>query len=77
MRPYASVTRSPRARQASIAARHSLDLADYILDALGSVSGNQVQQNPLQPDLQYVIHPDTSRAVPNAWALQLRVEISF
>jgi porin len=31
----------------------------------------------LQPDLQYVIHPDTSRAIPNAWALQLRVEISF
>ena len=24
-----------------------------MLDALGSVSGNQVQQNPLQPDLQY------------------------
>jgi len=37
----------------AIAARHSLDLADYMLDALGSVSGNQVQQNPLQPDLQY------------------------
>jgi hypothetical protein len=34
-------------------ARHSLDLTDYMLDALGSVSGNQVQQNPLQPDLQY------------------------
>ena len=37
----------------AIAARHSLDLADYMLDSLGSVSGNQVQQNPLQPDLQY------------------------
>ncbi len=37
----------------AIAARHSLDLADYMLDALGSVSANQVQQNPLQPDLQY------------------------
>src|SRR6185369_13103875 len=37
----------------AIAARHSLDLADYMLDALGSVSGNQVQQNPLQPDFQY------------------------
>ena len=37
----------------AIAARHSLDLTDYMLDALGSVSGNQVQQNPLQPDLQY------------------------
>src|SRR6185369_9477450 len=37
----------------AIAARHSLDLADYMLDALGSVSGNQVQNNPLQPDLQY------------------------
>jgi outer membrane receptor protein involved in Fe transport len=37
----------------AIAARHSLDLADYMLDALGSVSTNQVQQNPLQPDFQY------------------------
>jgi iron complex outermembrane recepter protein len=37
----------------AIAARHSLDLSDYMLDALGSVSANQVQQNPLQPDLQY------------------------
>src|SRR5215471_17693325 len=37
----------------AIAARHSLDLTDYMLDALGSVSANQVQQNPLQPDLQY------------------------
>ena len=37
----------------AIAARHSLDLTDYMLDTLGSVSGNQVQQNPLQPDLQY------------------------
>jgi iron complex outermembrane recepter protein len=37
----------------AIAARHSLDLADYMLDALGSVSANQVQQNPLMPDFQY------------------------
>jgi len=37
----------------AIAARHSLDLTDYMLDAMGSVSANQVQQNPLQPDLQY------------------------
>jgi len=37
----------------AIASRHSLDLSDYMLDALGSVSANQVQQNPLQPDLQY------------------------
>ena len=37
----------------AIAARHSLDLSDYMLDALGSVSANQVQQNPLMPDLQY------------------------
>ena len=37
----------------AIAVRHSLDLTDYMLDTLGSVSGNQVQQNPLQPDLQY------------------------
>ena len=31
----------------------------------------------LQPDLQYVIKPDTTRAIPNALALQLRFEITF
>jgi carbohydrate-selective porin OprB len=31
----------------------------------------------LQPDLQYVITPDTTRAIPNALALQLRFEITF
>ena len=31
----------------------------------------------LQPDLQYVITPNTTATVPNAWALQLRIEMSF
>ena len=31
----------------------------------------------LQPDLQYVINPNTTTAIPNAWAFQLRVEMSF
>lgn len=31
----------------------------------------------LQPDLQYVITPDTSPAIPNALAFQLRIEMSF
>jgi porin len=31
----------------------------------------------LQPDLQYVITPNTTIAIPNAWAFQLRVEMSF
>jgi porin len=31
----------------------------------------------LQPDLQYVITPNTTTAIPNAWAFQLRVEMSF
>lgn len=31
----------------------------------------------LQPDLQYVITPDTTKAIPNAWAFQLRIEMSF
>jgi porin len=31
----------------------------------------------LQPDLQYVIHPDTDPSIPDALALDLRVEISF
>jgi porin len=31
----------------------------------------------LQPDLQYVIAPNTTTAIPNAWAFQLRVEVSF
>jgi porin len=31
----------------------------------------------LQPDLQYVITPNTTRAIPNALAFQLRVEVSF
>lgn len=31
----------------------------------------------LQPDLQYVITPNTTSAIPNAWAFQLRIEMSF
>jgi len=31
----------------------------------------------LQPDLQYVIRPNTTTAIPNAWAFQLRIEMSF
>jgi porin len=31
----------------------------------------------VQPDLQYVIHPDTDRSIASAWVLQLRFEIAF
>ena len=31
----------------------------------------------LQPDLQYVIRPNTTSAIANAWAFQLRIEVSF
>jgi porin len=31
----------------------------------------------LQPDLQYVIRPNTTTAIPNAWAFQIRIEMSF
>ena len=31
----------------------------------------------LQPDLQYVITPNTTTAIPNAWAFQLRIEMAF
>ena len=31
----------------------------------------------LQPDLQHVIAPNTTPTIPNAWALQVRFEISF
>jgi porin len=31
----------------------------------------------LQPDLQYVIHPDTNAAIANAWVLQLRFEVAL
>ena len=30
-----------------------------------------------QPDLQYVVHPDTDRRLRNAWVVQIRFEISF
>jgi porin len=31
----------------------------------------------LQPDLQYVIRPNTTTAIPNALAFQLRIEVAF
>jgi porin len=31
----------------------------------------------LQPDLQYVVTPNTMPTIPNAWALQLRFEVMF
>jgi porin len=31
----------------------------------------------LQPDLQYVITPNTTSAIPNAWAFQLRMQMAF
>ena len=31
----------------------------------------------LQPDLQYVVTPNTTPTIPNAWAFQLRLQISF
>jgi porin len=31
----------------------------------------------VQPDLQYVIHPNTDPTIANALAFQLRFEISF
>ena len=30
----------------------------------------------LQPDLQYIINPDASRATPDAWIVGLRVELA-
>jgi iron complex outermembrane recepter protein len=37
----------------AIDSHHNLDLSEYMNESLGSVSINQVQENPLQPDLQY------------------------
>lgn len=31
----------------------------------------------VQPDLEYVITPNTTTAIPNAWAFQLRIEMAF
>lgn len=31
----------------------------------------------IQPDLQYVVTPNTTPAIPNAWAFQVRFEMSF
>jgi iron complex outermembrane recepter protein len=36
-----------------LAAHHSLDLSSYMGETMGSVHLNDVQNNPLQPDLQY------------------------
>ncbi len=38
---------------AQLAEQHSLDLSAYLGTAIGSVHVNDVQNNPLQPDLQY------------------------
>ena len=38
---------------AALAERRSLDLSAFMNDALGSVHMNDVQSNPLQPDIQY------------------------
>jgi outer membrane receptor protein involved in Fe transport len=37
----------------SLDANHDLDLAGFMNESLASVTINQVQENPLQPDLQY------------------------
>jgi outer membrane receptor protein involved in Fe transport len=37
----------------AIDAHHNLDLSEYMNESLGSVTINQVQESPLQPDLQY------------------------
>jgi iron complex outermembrane receptor protein len=37
----------------AIDAHHNLDLSEYMNESLGSVGINQVQESPLQPDLQY------------------------
>jgi iron complex outermembrane recepter protein len=37
----------------AIDASHTLDIAQFMNESLGSVTINQVQENPLQPDLQY------------------------
>ena len=31
----------------------------------------------VQPDLQYVMHPNSDPSIANAWVLQLRFEVSF
>jgi porin len=31
----------------------------------------------IQPDLQYVVNPNTTPTIPNAWAFQVRFEMSF
>ncbi|HVV50689.1 MAG TPA: TonB-dependent receptor [Polyangia bacterium] len=38
---------------ADLADHHSLDLSSYLSETMGSVHVNDVQGNPLQPDLQY------------------------
>jgi outer membrane receptor protein involved in Fe transport len=41
------------ANSAAIEGNHNLDLSEFMNESLGSVTINQVQENPLQPDLQY------------------------
>jgi outer membrane receptor protein involved in Fe transport len=40
-------------KSTDLADHHSLDLSDYLSEAIGSFNVNSVQGNPLQPDLQY------------------------
>jgi len=41
------------ANSGAIEANHNLDLSEFMNESLGSVTINQVQEDPLQPDLQY------------------------
>src|SRR5471030_1329527 len=41
------------ATAASLEGNHGLDVTEFMNESLGSVTINQVQENPLQPDLQY------------------------
>jgi outer membrane receptor protein involved in Fe transport len=41
------------ANSSAIEGNHNLDLSEFMNESLGSVTINQVQENPLQPDLQY------------------------
>ena len=36
-----------------------------------------VRKLTVQPDLQYVVFPNTTNAVPNAWAFQVRFGAMF
>jgi iron complex outermembrane recepter protein len=41
------------ANAGAIEGNHNVDLSEFMNESLGSVTINQVQENPLQPDLQY------------------------